>query len=102
MSTQTQTGVHDSRMASGATPRTTVFLVRHGARHDYANPAAWKETCRRLGHEPSDPPLSALGHKQAREVAAALQGQGIRHILVSPYLRVIQTAQPLAHALGKK
>ena len=81
-------------------PRTTVYLVRHGARHDYANPSLWKSNCERLGHELSDPPLSALGHQQAREVAAALKGEKIDAILSSPYLRVLQTAQPLAHALG--
>lgn len=76
---------------------TTVYLIRHGARHDFADKAAWRATCNRLGHETSDPPLSALGHAQARETAAALSGEGIEHILVSPYLRVLQTAQPLAH-----
>ena len=53
--------------------RTTIFLVRHGARHDYNNPQRWKEQCSRLGLERLDPPLSAMGHKQAREVAAALK-----------------------------
>jgi transcription factor C subunit 7 len=80
--------------------RTVVYLIRHGARHDYANPALWKATCARLGHEASDPPLSALGVKQAREVAEALKDEPIEAILSSPYLRVLQTAQPLAHALG--
>jgi transcription factor C subunit 7 len=77
---------------------TTVYLIRHGARFDFADKAAWKATCARLGLEASDPSLSALGHKQARQTAAALAGAGIEHILVSPYLRCIQTAQPLAHA----
>ena len=76
----------------------TVFLVRHAARFDFANKAEWRKTCERLGLEASDPALSALGHAQARETAAALAGEGVQHILVSPYLRVIQTAQPLAHA----
>ena len=34
-------------------------------------------------------------------MAAALKGAKIDKILCSPYLRVIQTAQPLAHALGQ-
>lgn len=76
----------------------TVFLVRHGARFDFANKEQWRATCARLGHEVSDPSLSALGHAQARDTAAALASEGVQHILVSPYLRVIQTAQPLAHA----
>ena len=41
------------------------------------------------------------GTKQAREVAAALKDEPITHVLASPYLRVLQTAQPLAQALGK-
>lgn len=47
-----------------------------------------------------DPPLSHLGHRQAIEVAVHLQkimpnneqGQAMQKILVSPYLRAIQTA----------
>ena len=79
--------------------RTTIFLIRHGARHDYNDPKGWKAQCSRLGIEALDPPLSALGHQQAREVAAALAGEDIAHIFCSPYLRVLQTAQPLAQAL---
>ena len=63
--------------------RTTVFLVRHGARFDFANKERLRETCVRLGHEAADPSLSALGHAQARETAAALAGENIQHILVS-------------------
>lgn len=90
-----------SRQAPFIMPRTTIFLVRHGARHDYNNPERWKEQCTRLGIERLDPPLSMLGHQQAREVAAVLKDEPITHLLASPYLRVLQTAQPLAQALGK-
>ena len=79
---------------------TVLFLVRHGDRFDYgAGKVAWKERCKRQHIEPSDPPLSALGHAQAREVAARLAKEEprIQHLLVSPYLRALQTAQPLAH-----
>ena len=48
----------------------------------------------------ADPPLSPLGHEQARATAAALADQGIDLILSSPYCRVIQTCQPLAQATG--
>ena len=91
----------DAADAASAAPPTTIYLIRHGARFDFANKAAWRETCRRLGHEPSDPSLSALGHMQAREVATALRNAALEHILVSPYLRCIQTAQPLAHACSR-
>ena len=76
----------------------TLLLVRHGDRFDYgAGKQAWKERCKRQQLEPSDPPLSALGHAQAREVAAYLAPLGPTRLLVSPYLRALQTAQPLAH-----
>ena len=78
----------------------TIYLIRHGDRFDYANRELWRNRCSQLGLEPSDPPLSAIGHSQARCVAAALASAGIERIFASPYLRVIQTAQPLAHATG--
>lgn len=79
---------------------TTVFLVRHGSRHDFTRKDEWAAACGRLGLEPSDPPLSALGHEQARQAAAVLAARGVNAILSSPYLRAIQTAVPLAHALA--
>eukprot|EP00310_Coccolithus_braarudii_P022566 CAMPEP_0183338700 /NCGR_PEP_ID=MMETSP0164_2-20130417/5899_1 /TAXON_ID=221442 /ORGANISM="Coccolithus pelagicus ssp braarudi, Strain PLY182g" /LENGTH=269 /DNA_ID=CAMNT_0025508587 /DNA_START=6 /DNA_END=815 /DNA_ORIENTATION=+ len=81
-------------------PALTLFLIRHGDRWDYANKEAWASRCAAHGHVVEDPPLSALGHRQAREVAAALSGEQVSAILVSPYARVLQTAQPLAHALA--
>lgn len=80
--------------------RITLLLVRHGARYDFANKKAWKDRCVLHGHESSDPPLSALGHQQARETAIALTREQPDVIYSSPYFRVLQTAQPLAHALG--
>ena len=74
--------------------------MRHGARYDYANKEAWAARCKAVGAEHSDPPLSALGHLQARETATALAREAPDCILSSPYLRVLQTAQPLAHAIG--
>ncbi len=47
-----------------------------------------------------DPPLTPEGHAQAEAAAAALSGAGIRQILVSPYTRALQTAAPIAAALG--
>ena len=47
-----------------------------------------------------DPRLTPLGEEQARTAAAALQGLGLRRIIVSPYTRTLQTAQPVARALG--
>ena len=47
-----------------------------------------------------DPRLTALGHTQAEEAAEALKQEGIEHIIVSPYTRALQTAAPIARALG--
>jgi broad specificity phosphatase PhoE len=47
-----------------------------------------------------DPHLTELGHTQAREAAQQLTGLGIERIIVSPYTRALQTAHPVAAALG--
>ena len=47
-----------------------------------------------------DPKLTPLGHRQAREAALRLAGRPIRRIIVSPYTRALQTAAPIARALG--
>jgi len=85
-----------------AAPRTTIFVVRHGDRYDYeVGREEWTARCKASAAlAASDPPLSSLGHQQARELAAYLAKKGITRILVSPYLRALQTAQPLAHATG--
>lgn len=47
-----------------------------------------------------DPHLTALGHIQAEDAAQQMLGQGIERIIVSPYTRALQTARPVAAALG--
>lgn len=47
-----------------------------------------------------DPRLTELGHAQARDAAQLLMGQGIERIIASPYTRALQTAAPIAAALG--
>jgi broad specificity phosphatase PhoE len=47
-----------------------------------------------------DPNLTELGHAQAEAAAQELLGQGIQRIIVSPYTRTLQTARPVAAALG--
>ena len=49
-----------------------------------------------------DPKLTPLGHRQAREAASRLaaQAEPLRRIIVSPYTRALQTAAPIARALG--
>ena len=91
-----------------------VVIVRHGARHDYADPPAWKAHAAACGFEYKDPPLSRVGRVQAARVgthlttgdgklAAALRQRaaaGALSLLVSPYLRTLQTARPTSDALG--
>jgi broad specificity phosphatase PhoE len=47
-----------------------------------------------------DPKLTELGHAQAAEVAQRLRDEAIRRVIVSPYTRALQTAAPIAAALG--
>ena len=48
----------------------------------------------------ADPRLTPLGEAQVRHAAAALAGAGVRRVIASPYTRALQTAVPLARALG--
>jgi len=48
-----------------------------------------------------NPPLTALGHQQARVLADALKGEDFDEIFVSPLERAKQTAEPVLHALGR-
>lgn len=82
----------------------TLIIVRHGDRWDYSNPE-WKETTKRLG----DPPLSDLGHRQARDVGRYLDDLLAREsiharditLLSSPFLRCIQTSNELLSEFHK-
>lgn len=74
--------------------RQSFFFVRHGHREDFRDPD-WKARAAR----PHDPPLSAVGLRQAEDVARALRGQGITALYSSPFLRALQTAAPVAEAL---
>jgi broad specificity phosphatase PhoE len=47
-----------------------------------------------------DPKLTEEGEAQAAEAAGALANAGITRIVVSPYTRALQTAAPIASALG--
>ena len=48
----------------------------------------------------ADPRLTPLGEALVAHAAAALAGVGLRRIIASPYTRALQTAMPLARALG--
>lgn len=51
-------------------------------------------------HDTSDPPLSAVGHEQARRVAGWLAHEKIDAVFSSTMLRARQTAEPFAALRG--
>ena len=108
-------------MAALPADAAVLWLVRHGDRRDYADKALWAAEIGAAGGEPRDPPLSALGHAQAAAVGKYLSGlldverarragggaaraprPSSLRVLSSPYVRVIQTATPLARREGAR
>ena len=79
-----------------------LYIIRHGDRWDYENPL-WSKTSPR----PGDPPLSKLGHQQARETGLFLNvlfkqdNITVDDItwLSSPFLRCLQTSNEALNAL---
>ena len=69
----------------------TLHFVRHGE-------TDWNREGRVQGH--SDVPLSERGREQARELAATLGERPIGAIWSSDLRRALETAEPLARALG--
>ncbi len=72
----------------------TIWLIRHAHRLDFVRPE-WFDTA----IYPYDPPLSPLGLSQAIDLAEQLSQLPIERIFTSPFLRTIQTADPLARRL---
>jgi broad specificity phosphatase PhoE len=66
-----------------------MFLLRHG--QSLFN-LLFTQTRRDPGIE--DPELTPLGHEQAAAAAARLKDAKISRIIVSPYTRALQTAEP--------
>lgn len=73
----------------------TIWIARHGNRLDFVNPEWFNTATRRY-----DPPLSEDGKLQAQQLANRLQSENIKHIFVSPFLRAIETAYPIAQTLN--
>jgi broad specificity phosphatase PhoE len=67
-----------------------VFLLRHG--QSYFN-LLFNQT--RVDPGIEDPELTPLGMEQAAAAAARLADTALTHIIVSPYTRALQTAQPV-------
>jgi broad specificity phosphatase PhoE len=70
----------------------TVFVVRHAERADTIAGAPAKMA--------TDPDLSEAGHARAISLAALLRDAGVGAIFVTEFKRTMQTAAPLAKALG--
>jgi broad specificity phosphatase PhoE len=71
-----------------------IFIARHGSRLDVEDPA-WVQQAQR----PWDPPLAPRGRDQALRLAARLADKGVDYIFSSPFLRALETAEPLADIL---
>jgi phosphohistidine phosphatase SixA len=67
-----------------------VFLVRHAHAGDRED---WEGDDRKR-------PLSKKGWKQARGLVGQLEPLGVRQLISSPYVRCVQTVEPLAERLG--
>jgi broad specificity phosphatase PhoE len=72
----------------------TIWLARHAHRLDFVRPE-WFETALR----PYDPPLSPEGVEMSIALAQDLSRAPIDLIFSSPFLRTIQTADPIARIL---
>lgn len=66
-----------------ASPPTTVVLVRHAEKKTGTNPE-----------------LTSAGHQRAEALAKALQDTAITAVYATATCRTVQTAQPMARALG--
>jgi broad specificity phosphatase PhoE len=67
-----------------------MILLRHG--QSVFN-KIFTETRRDPGIE--DPELTALGHEQAAKAAQSLAAQPLTRVIISPYTRALQTAEPI-------
>merc|ERR1711865_911367 len=82
-------------------PKRQILLIRHG--HKLDSDFGWTKFFEETTHQ-MDTPLSPAGQSMARELGAkftelAASGLKVDQILVSPYLRCLQTAQPVAQAM---
>jgi 8-oxo-dGTP diphosphatase len=67
-----------------------LYLVRHA---DAGDRSSWPGADR-------DRPLSAKGERQAAGLAEALAHAGVARLLASPFVRCVQTLEPLAAQVG--
>ncbi len=72
-----------------------MILVRHGQ-------SEWNAVFNRTRIDPNipDPPLTAEGRRQAEAAAQVLARYGIERLLVSPYVRALETAEIITARTG--
>lgn len=72
-----------------------MILVRHGQ-------SEWNAAYNRTRIDPNipDPPLTAEGRRQAEAAAELLAQSGIERLLVSPYIRTLETGEIIAAHMG--
>lgn len=70
----------------------TIHLLRHAAA---GNRSKWE------GLDP-ERPLTKKGRRQTEAITERLSTRGIERVVSSPYVRCIETAKPLAKAIGAK
>lgn len=71
-----------------------IWIARHGERIDFVD-RTWSERAA----EPYNPHLSEAGLRQARELGQRLVGEGVQHIISSPFGRALETATQVADVL---
>lgn len=85
-----------------------IWIMRHGDKYSsYPDCPEGKPLCFNETLMGDNPPLTPCGVKQANATADWLKDNssaygGIKNLVVSPYTRTLQTALPLAKALGLK
>ncbi|MHB0959744.1 MAG: histidine phosphatase family protein [Pirellulaceae bacterium] len=68
-----------------------LYLIRHAQSRNNAQPAALRV---------EDPPLTDLGHVQARHLAARVAELQLTRLVTSPFRRALQTAEHIYQATG--
>ena len=87
-----QAAWRELRAARQGARRVTLVVVRHGSAGDRDE---WDDDDRLR-------PLDKKGRKQAARLVDVLAGSRIERIVSSPYLRCVQTVEPLARARGAR